>query len=192
MDGRALSNASHGPESTFRPASRNQVTGPATYSSLHLRRPRRTSRPTPIRAQCDRPSARTPPVEYRCRESGPGAGHSAASKVRASEAASKEAFRQYCAEHGWQVAFFEGRTGSPRTGIIDGVAFRLGRSNADALEMRPVQLKGGRAGVSGAEIGRLKKAVTDVNVDWLIAAFDGQALQLVPDLPLRARRQRRV
>ena len=58
--------------------------------------------------------------------------------------------------------------------------------------MRPVQLKGGRAGVSGAEIGRLKKAVTDVNVDWLIAAFDGQALQLVPDLPLRARRQRRV
>ena len=55
-----------------------------------------------------------------------------------------------------------------------------------------MQLKGGRAGVSGAEIGRLKKAVTDVNVDWLIAAFDGQALQLVPDLPLRARRQRRV
>src|SRR5579864_6460740 len=82
---------------------------------------------------------------------------SAFAKVRASEAASKEALRLYCKEHRWKVAFFEGETGSPRTGIIDAIAFRLGRSNADLLDVRLVQLKGGKAGVTAAEIARLKK-----------------------------------
>src|SRR5690242_16868978 len=79
-------------------------------------------------------------------------------KVRASEAASKEALKQYCKEKGWRVAFFEGSTGSPRTGIIDAIAFRLDRKNADGLRVRLIQLKGGAAGVSGREITRLKKA----------------------------------
>ena len=46
-------------------------------------------------------------------------------KARAAEAASKEALKAYCVEHGWRVAFFEGATGSPRTGIIDAIAFVL-------------------------------------------------------------------
>ena len=106
---------------------------------------------------------------------------SALAKARAAEAASKEALRTYCEEHGWKVAFFEGLTGSPRTGIIDAVVFRLDRKNADALEIRLVQLKGGKAGVSASEIGRLKKAVSMASVNWLIAAYDGETLQLVPD-----------
>ena len=107
---------------------------------------------------------------------------SAFAKVRASEAASKEALRLYCKEHGWKVAFFEGATGSPRTGIIDAIAFRLGRGNADLLDVRLIQLKGGKAGVTAAEIARLKKAAQGATVNWLIAAFDGDALQLIPEL----------
>ncbi len=61
------------------------------------------------------------------------------------------------------------------------MAFRLNRKNADALEIRLVQLKGGKAGVSASEIGRLKKAVSIASVKWLIAAYDGETLQLVPD-----------
>jgi hypothetical protein len=106
---------------------------------------------------------------------------SAFAKARAAEAASKEALRIYCEGNGWKVAFFEGKTGSPRTGIIDAVAFRLGRTNADALDIRLIQLKGGKAGVSGPEIARLKKAVTVATVNWLIAAFDGHELHFVPD-----------
>ena len=102
-------------------------------------------------------------------------------KVRASEAASKEALRHYCEQHGWKVAFFEGATGAPRTGIIDAIAYRLRRGNADQLDLRLVQLKGGNAGVSGSEIARLKKASTGATVNWLIAAFDGETLHLVPD-----------
>lgn len=108
---------------------------------------------------------------------------SAFAKARAAEAASKEALRLYCQQHCWKLAFFEGTTGSPRTGIIDAVAFRLQRQNADMLEIRLIQLKGGKAGISGPEIARLKKATEGATVKWLIAAFDGEALHLLPDDP---------
>ena len=102
-------------------------------------------------------------------------------KARAAEGASKAALEAYCEKTGWRVAFFEGKTGSPRTGIIDAVAFRLQRKNADALEIRLIQLKGGKAGVSGPEIARLKKAVDEASVTWMIAAFDGKSLHTLPD-----------
>ncbi len=109
---------------------------------------------------------------------------SAFAKARATEAASKEALRAYCDEHGWRLTFFEGATGAPRTGIIDAVVFRLGRKDSDLLDVRLVQLKGGKAGVSGAEIARLKKAVEGATIKWLIAAFDGDTLHLLPDDPI--------
>jgi hypothetical protein len=104
-------------------------------------------------------------------------------KIRPAETASKEALRAYCEQQGWRVAFFEGKTGAPRTGIIDAIMFRVSRKNSDVLDLRLVQLKGGKAGVSGAEIARLKKAVGTVETDWLIAAFDGETLHLLPAEP---------
>lgn len=104
-------------------------------------------------------------------------------KAHAAEAASKDAMETYCTKHGWKVAFFQGKTGAPRTGIIDAIAFRLDRKNADALDIRLVQLKGGKAGVSGREIARLKMAASVCRVKMWIAAFDGEALQLLPEEP---------
>ena len=66
---------------------------------------------------------------------------------------------------------------------MDAIAFRLDRKNADALDLRLVQLKGGNAGVTGKEIARLKAAATDVTVGWLIAAFDGDTLHILPNEP---------
>jgi len=106
-------------------------------------------------------------------------------KARAAEAASKAAMRVHCEKHGWRLAFFEGDTGAPRNGIIDAIAFRLGRKNSDLLDVRLVQLKGGKAGVSGREIARLKKAAEAATVNWLIAEFDGYTLHLLPDDPIR-------
>jgi len=102
-------------------------------------------------------------------------------KARASEAASKEALKAYCAQHGWRVAFFEGETGAPRTGIVDAIIFRISKGNADAIDLRLVQLKGGKAGVSGAEIARLKKAIGAVSTSRMIAAFDGESLHMLPE-----------
>jgi hypothetical protein len=107
----------------------------------------------------------------------------ARAKSQAAEAASKEALRLYCADNGWRVAFFEGKTGSPRTGIIDAIVFRVSRKNSDVLDLRLVQLKGGKAGVSGVEIARLKKAALAIEADWLIAEFDGETLHLLPNEP---------
>lgn len=104
-------------------------------------------------------------------------------KAHASEAASKGALRAYCQKHGWRVALFEGATGAPRTGIIDAVAFRIKRKNPDLLDIRLIQLKGGKAGVSGREIARLKNAVAGARVNWLIAEFDGETLHLLPEEP---------
>jgi len=106
---------------------------------------------------------------------------SAFAKARAAEAASKEALRAYCEERRWRVAFLEGATGSPRTGIVDAIVFSIDRKDADRLDVRLVQLKGGKAGVSGAEIARLKQAAKNAAVSWAIAAFDGNTLHIVPD-----------
>ncbi len=103
-------------------------------------------------------------------------------KARAAEAASKEALKAYCKKHGWSVAFFEGETGAPRTGIIDAIVFRIAKGKSDVLDLRLVQLKGGHAGVSGPEIARLKKAIRTVAIDFLLAWFDGESLHLQPEL----------
>jgi hypothetical protein len=107
--------------------------------------------------------------------------NSAFVKVRASEAASKEALKAYLEEQGWKVVFFEGKTGAPRTGIIDAIAYRLDRKNADQLDVKLIQLKGGNAGITGREIARLKKAAETAKISWTLAAYDGETMQLVPE-----------
>jgi hypothetical protein len=105
-------------------------------------------------------------------------------RAYAAEAASKAALQEHCKKNGWRVAFFEGQTGAPRTGIIDAIAFRLGRKDSDWLDVRLIQLKGGKAGISGREIARLKKAVEKAAINWLVAAFDGEMLHLLPEDPI--------
>ena len=100
-----------------------------------------------------------------------------------SEKKSKLALTTWCRDSGWKVAFFEGPTGAPRNGIVDAVITRIKPRNPDLIEVRLVQLKSGLGGLTAAEIGRLKKAVADLSADWLLAAFDGQTLHLVPDVP---------
>jgi hypothetical protein len=105
-----------------------------------------------------------------------------------SERASKIALSEWCQKNGWKVVFFESATGSPRTGIVDGVIVRIKPREPDAIEVRLVQLKSGVIGLTGAEITRLKRAVAQLSTDWLLAAFDGQTLHLVPDIPARGKR----
>jgi hypothetical protein len=109
-------------------------------------------------------------------------------RARQTEAASKVALQQWCRENNWRLVFFEGASGAPRTGIVDAVMVRIKRSKPDAIEVRLVQLKAGGAGLTAAEVARLKKAVAALSTDWLLAAFDGKTLYLVPDVPKRGDR----
>jgi hypothetical protein len=108
---------------------------------------------------------------------------SAPYKARKTEKASKAAFSAWCRANGWKVIFFEGETGAPRTGIVDAIIARIRPRQADAVEVRLVQLKSGSAGVTGREIARLKSAVKNLSPDWLLAAFDGEDLLFLPEIP---------
>jgi len=86
--------------------------------------------------------------------------------------------------------FFEGETGAPRTGIVDAIIARVRPDDADAVDMRLVQLKARAGGLTATEISRLKRAVTLLTTDWLLAAFDGETLHLVPEIPRKRARRR--
>jgi hypothetical protein len=81
------------------------------------------------------------------------------------------------------VLFFEGESGAPRTGIVDAIIARIKPGDADAIEIRLVQLKGGTGGLTAHDITRLKQALANLSNDWLLAAFDGQVLHFLPDIP---------
>jgi hypothetical protein len=108
---------------------------------------------------------------------------SARYRASKSEKASKVALASWCQANGWKVLFFEGESGAPRTGIVDAIIARIKPGDADAIEIRLVQLKGGASGLTAHEIARLKQALTNLSKDWLLAAFDGQMLHFLPDIP---------
>ena len=99
------------------------------------------------------------------------------------EKGSKEALRSWCKAHGWRVIFFEGETGAPRTGIVDAIIARIRPCDADAIDIRLVQLKAGAGGLAAREIGRMKQAVERASKGWVLAAFDGQSLHFLPEMP---------
>lgn len=107
---------------------------------------------------------------------------SATYKARKSEKASKEALRAWCKVNGWKVLFFEGDSGSPRTGIVDAIIARIMPNDADAVEVRFVQLKSGRGGLTATEIARMKRALKKVINDWMLVGFDGQAIHFLPEI----------
>ncbi len=96
---------------------------------------------------------------------------------------SKIKLNEWCSTNGWKVVFFEGETGAPRTGIVDAIMVRIKPGDADAVEIKLVQLKAGAGGLTSMEITRLKRATEKVTKDWLLAAWDGESLHILPELP---------
>jgi hypothetical protein len=114
---------------------------------------------------------------------------SARYRASKSEKASKVALASWCRANGWKVLFFEGASGAPRTGIVDAIIARIRPGDADAIELKLVQLKSGAGGLTAREIARLKEAVTNLSKDWLLAAFDGNTLHVLPEMPPRGSRE---
>jgi hypothetical protein len=108
--------------------------------------------------------------------------HSPSYKARRNEQASKHARTEWCKANSWKVLFFEGNTGAPRTGIVDAVIVRINTHDADAVEIRFVQLKSGSGGLSGAETTHLKRSIQKASLDWVAALFDGTDLHFLPDI----------
>jgi hypothetical protein len=92
------------------------------------------------------------------------------------ERESKKELKKWGKANGWRVAFFDSPSGSPLTGIIDAIAFRLNAKDRDVLEILLYQLKSGKAGPSGHEVGRLKEAIRRHTIEFRLAEFDGRVL----------------
>lgn len=69
-------------------------------------------------------------------------------------------------KHGYRHVSFESRKGHEYKGIVDIVAIRRAKNNPDHLDVMLVQVKGGSARVTPAEIDRLRKAVKVLQVSW--------------------------
>jgi hypothetical protein len=69
---------------------------------------------------------------------------------------------------------------------VDAIIARISPGDADAIELKLVQLKSGAGGLTAREIARLKEAVPRLSKDWLLAAFDGNTLHILPEIPCRA------
>src|SRR5437867_946971 len=103
-------------------------------------------------------------------------------KARKQERVSKDALREWCKANRWKVVFFEGESGAPRTGIVDALMVRIKPRESDSIEIKLVQLKSGSSGLTAKEIRRLKDAMEQVSKDWVLAAYDGEALHFLPNI----------
>lgn len=81
-----------------------------------------------------------------------------------------------------EATLLRGRDRRSGTGIVDAIIARIRPDDADAVELKLVQLKSGAGGLTAREITRLKEAVTKLSKDWLLAAFDGNTLHILPEM----------
>lgn len=97
-------------------------------------------------------------------------------RARKSEASSKTALSIWAGRNGWKVVFFEGKSGRPRTGIVDALLTRIAPGQPDKIQIRLIQLKSGSAGFKASEIRRIKKAAENIQANWYFVGFDGHEL----------------
>jgi len=108
---------------------------------------------------------------------------SAPYKASKSEKRSKVALQRWCRANGWKILFFEGDSGAPRTGIVDAIIARIMSFDADAIDIRFVQLKSGSSGLSATEAMRMKQATKKASLDWIAALYDGKDMHFLPEVP---------
>lgn len=104
--------------------------------------------------------------------------------ARAGETAARVALEDTLMREGWRVLYLDERFG-PLLGpggarAVDGIALRV-RSDGEGIELRLIAVEGGTLQISDDAVQRMKRLAESVEADWLLAAFDGESIRLVPD-----------
>jgi hypothetical protein len=105
--------------------------------------------------------------------------------VRAGDAATRLALEDTLLRKGWRVLYFEEGFGpllDPQGERLDGIAFRLRPGQGEALELRLVRVESGTVDVREDSVEQLRRLARSASLEWLLAAFDGEEIRLVPDL----------
>jgi hypothetical protein len=91
-------------------------------------------------------------------------------------ARSRKALTAWAAETGWRLAFLEPGAGNGRRGIVDAVLVRASPHDPDAVQVKLVQLRGGKAGLAPAAERRLERAAERVEIEVLHVFHDENGL----------------
>jgi hypothetical protein len=91
---------------------------------------------------------------------------------------SQEALRIWAQSNGHHCLFLDAPSGNPRTGIVDALLIRIGKSDPDILEIQLVQLKGGGAGMTPLERTRLMEASRSVRLGAAVAMWDRENMSV--------------
>jgi hypothetical protein len=104
-------------------------------------------------------------------------------RARRTAVLSQEALTAWARERRWHLVFLDAPSGNPRTGIVDAVLIRVGRRDADRLELRLVQLKAGSAGLTARERQRLSIACSKISTHPAYAFFANDLLEVDMSVP---------
>jgi hypothetical protein len=88
---------------------------------------------------------------------------------------SRKALEVWAAQAGWHLVFVE-RAGRARRGIVDAVLVRTSPRDPDAVQVKLVQLRGGKAGLASAAERRLERAAERVEIEVLHVFHDQNGL----------------
>lgn len=104
---------------------------------------------------------------------------------RAGDAATRLALEETLLRHGWRLLWFDDRFGPlfgpRRSKVIDGVAVRLRPGEEEELELRLIRFESGTLELPPGLIERVQRVAGGTTPAWIVAAFDGERLRLVPD-----------
>ena len=89
---------------------------------------------------------------------------------------SRAALAAWAAEAGWRVVFLEPAAGKARRGIVDAVVVRSSPHAPDTVQVKLVQLRGGKAGLAPAAERRLERAAEHVEIEVLHVFRDRKGL----------------
>ncbi|MBA2564018.1 MAG: hypothetical protein H0V09_01175, partial [Gemmatimonadetes bacterium] len=109
---------------------------------------------------------------------------------RAGAAATRLAVEETLLRNGWRVVWFD-ETGGPLAGgararLVDGVALRVLPGDEEILDIRLVRVEVGSLEVAEPTVQRLRRLAATARARWLVAAFDGERLRLLPDPDMEA------
>jgi hypothetical protein len=106
--------------------------------------------------------------------------------LRAGESATRVALEETLLRKGWRVLWFEDTVGplegADRARLLDGVAVRMRPGEEEALEFRLLRVQSGTLDVPEGAADRMRRITSALDASWLLAAFDGEQMRLIPDL----------
>ena len=86
--------------------------------------------------------------------------------------------KYFLGKKGYKCLSLDSRRGYEYIGVVDLIAVKRDKKDADTLNVVLFQVKGGGARVSQQELARLKRSVRKLRVNWNVVEKPGKSVQV--------------